>query len=181
MNHMDALKKFVDLATEKGGASRLARIVRVKGARADVKIVRNDGSIDADFPELPDCPLPSRLTGTSGYYSAPVPGALCLVSFPSEDISKPYIVAVYSDVAADGVTLRNENQEIQITDKISLRTKNSKVEISTDGVTVQTALANITINDTGVALTAVSFTLNGEMVVNGTINCSGPVTAPNIP
>jgi hypothetical protein len=165
-NNIETLKKFVGLVTDGYAKPRLARIVRVKGARADVNIVRNDGSIDDDYPEIPNCPLPSRLTDNSGYFGAPVQGALCLVVFSSGDISKPYIVAVYTDVAADSVVMRNGTSEIKL----------EKEKIS-----IQSGSIKIIINDSGVTLSTVALEMNGEIFINGNINCSGTVNAANIP
>jgi len=182
MDNIDTLRKFVGLVTDGYAKPRLARIVRVKGARADVHIVRNDGSIDDDYPEIPNCPLPSRLTDNSGYFGAPVKGALCLVVFSSGDISRPYIVAVYTDISTDGVLLRNGDNELHLSeDSITIKSGDNEVAIADKSVTIQTPLATIGLSDSGITLSALSLILEGEILINGNVSCSGTIHATNIP
>jgi len=182
MDNVGVLKKFVGLVTDGYASPKLARIIRVDGACADVKILRNDGSVDDDYPELPKCPLPSRLTENSGYFGAPIPGALCLVVFSCGDLSKPYIVAVYSEVSSDGVLLRSGGKELHLaSDGITIKSGTNVVTVADESLTIQAPLATIEINNAGVTLTALSLILNGEILINGNVNCSGAVHAANIP
>lgn len=86
-----------------------ARVVKVHGAAGpaseleprysvDVEVLRRDGEVAADWPVVPDVPVPVLWAGPGrGVYCLPATGAVVRLGFEYGDRNRPYIESVTAE------------------------------------------------------------------------------------
>jgi len=183
MDNMGTLRRFVDIVSKDYEKPKIGKIVRVKGNCADIRILRNDGSFDDNYPEIPSCPYPSLLTDNGGIYFKPRMGLVCVVAFASGDLSKPYIVSIHGEQKSnDGeILILNGNSTVVVgKDSIAMNIGNNAIEADSNGVTIRTSTSTMRMDQIGVTIDALMLTINGALNVNGNILCTGTNPANHV-
>jgi len=123
MDNILLMKEFLRLAFDHPVVIRKAKIIRcdISDYTATVQILKNDGSVDETFPEIPKVDIPI-IWGRNGcgVFCPPEKGSLCDVMFVGGDINFPVINSIrgnkHTSIAEDGeFIIKNQTSSIKIT------------------------------------------------------------------